>query len=148
MAEAAAPPDPGAVRVFRGYFVSGFSTGPGIIVLRPEYVAFLPTEPMKNLAIELPKGLAFAVAGLVELPGGGKIRLDEWIRELGTLSTQEHDELVLDMAARIGGTVWRRGETQLQVRNTLFSRHNALWFVANDKSIRAVKPLFEERLTR
>jgi hypothetical protein len=71
--------------------------------------------PRVNLAIELRKGVAFAVAGLVELPSGGKTRLGDWIRELGTLSTQEYDERVLDMAARIGGTVWRRGETQLQV---------------------------------
>ena len=103
---------------------------------------------MKNVAIELPKGLAFALAGLVELPGGGKIRLDEWIRAFGALLTQEYDARVLDMAARIGGTVWRRGEAQLQVRNVLFRRHNALWFVAGDKSIRTVKPLFEGQLTK
>jgi hypothetical protein len=49
---------------FRGWFVRGYSAGRGVIIVRPEYVAFLPTEPMKHLGTEIAKGVVFSAAGV------------------------------------------------------------------------------------
>ena len=126
---------------FHGWFVRGFAAGRGMIIVRPEYVAFLPTEPMKHLGTELAKGVAFAAAGVVEIGGGRRIRLDDWVKDIRGLPASELDSEVADVAEKIGGIVWRKGQAKVVYKSLLFRRKKGLWFVAGKESIRVAKPL-------
>jgi hypothetical protein len=136
-------PDTKELMTFSGWFVRGFATGRGMIIVRPAYVAFLPTQAIKHLGTELLKGVTFAAAGVVEIGKDRRIRLDDWAQNLSKLSDSELDAEVSDVVGKIGGIVWRKGEAKVVYKSILLRRKKGLWFVAGKESIRVAKPLLD-----
>jgi hypothetical protein len=138
-------PDVVELMTFQGWFVRGFSTGRGIIVVRPQYVAFLPTEPMKHLGTELAKGVAFSAAGIVEIKLGKRrqIHLADWANALDELPASDLDAEATEVAGQIGGIVWPKGQAKVVYKSLLFRRKKGLWFVADKESMRVSSPLLD-----
>ena len=138
--------DNDAILIFRGWFVSGLSAGRGMIVARSEYVAFLPTEKMVHLGWTIAEGVVFAGAGLVEIGGGRRIQLDQWIENVRQLPVAEFDTQLTDLIGKIGGVIWRREEVKVIYKRLLFRRKKGLWFQGPKGSMRVARPLLDGEL--
>lgn len=127
--------------VVKGWLVEGLSAGRGVLVVRPGYVCFIPTERMTSLVGELAKGLAAAATGVAVIPlGKGKAPSPaELVRYLESLPADELDDMLLGGQASTGLVVWRPGDAEVVSKRPLLRRKRGLWFVSGRASLRCAR---------
>jgi hypothetical protein len=91
----------------RGLFTQGLTAGRGIVVCRPGYVAFLPTEPIRNMLGEMVTTVALHAVGVVKVGLSEEIPVDEWVDSLRRDFPDQFDQKLLDMVDQAGGITWR-----------------------------------------
>lgn len=127
--------------IAKGWLVEGLSAGRGVLVVRPGYVCFLPTERMTNLVGEIAKGLGAAAAGVTVI-GMGKGKTPspaELVRYLEGLPADELDRTLLGGQASAEVMVWRPGDAEVVYKRPLLRRKRGLWFVSDKASLRCAR---------
>ncbi|MCE9546243.1 MAG: hypothetical protein K8T25_12075 [Planctomycetia bacterium] len=118
------------VMIHKGIIVHGLSMGNGLVILRPGYLAFIPTEKRKHLGAELLKGVAMGVSGVhtINFGANDKMTPEAWIEQLRRQPDQFDTEIVT--AARgMGGVAWLWPEVEVEQKKVLFrGSKRGLWF--------------------
>ncbi len=124
----------------KGWYVHGLTTGRGVVAVTSGYVAFLPTERPKHLAVEM----AWGVAGFVE-KGARKIPPEMLLQDLRT--ADDLDARVQELCDGLRGIRWTVKEAAVKERKIpLRFKHRGLWFLKGKESIRLAKALKPEAL--
>jgi hypothetical protein len=117
----------------KAWWVRGITTGRGVALVRRDYVAFVPTERPKNLAVEF----AWGAAGFVEV-GARKIAPEMLIHDLATAI--DVDARVRTLITQLAGHLWAVGEARLlEGRIPLRRSRRRLWFRKGDQDIRLAR---------
>ena len=128
------------VLIEKGTWVNTITVTPGVVVVAgPRYVAFLPTERPKNLAVELGWGAVTAVPGVVVfregglIRGGGKIQ-PEWV--IDQVRAGPLDAQVQQLCSALGGFVWQPDHAKaFEKKFPARRKHRSLWFREEKHSI-------------
>jgi len=94
---------------WRGNLIDGLNVQAGVIVLRPDFVAFVPTEQAKNLLGTLAGGLAEAASPFQTVSLDWLRRRPDPLQMIEDLWAERPDsfvESVIEIAGRLGGLVW------------------------------------------
>jgi DNA-directed RNA polymerase subunit RPC12/RpoP len=97
---------PEGVAYCRGTRFQGLSLQQGIVVLRPDYVAFLPTHRPMNLGLSMFGHFVGIVT--IELGRKGKRPSEKLISELWYDARDDFDAALRDTVRDCGGAVWPR----------------------------------------
>lgn len=116
--------------VEKGWWVKGLTTCRGVVVVRPRFVAFVPTERPKSLAVEF----AWGAAGFVEV---GARRLDPAALIAEIERAPSPDDRARELAAELHGVFWSTEAARLLERRIpLRRKHRGLWFQNGKESVR------------
>ena len=132
------------VMSFEGWFGNSRSVTRGVIVVRPEFVAFLPAEATIELRDVLFGSKEFVAARTWEVGGERQKRLAEWADGLRNSPEADIDALVAEYAESMGSMILRPGDAELIYKRGQFRRKTALRFVLGKKSLRVTKPLLDQ----
>jgi hypothetical protein len=125
--------------VEKGWWVKGFTTGRGVVVLTTEYVAFIPTERPKNLGVEL----AWGAAGFIEV-GAKKVAPEQLIAKIGEPPKRG---VVDELVRALSGKLWSAADAQPhEHRIPLRRSKRGLWFQRAGESIRLARTLPAEEV--
>jgi hypothetical protein len=117
----------------KAWWVRGITTGRGVVLVRRDYVAFVPTERPKNLAVEF----AWGAAGFVEV-GARKLSPELVIHDLATSLLV--DVRIRELVAQLAGHLWPAGTAKLlEGRIPLRRSRRRLWFRNGPEDIRLAR---------
>jgi hypothetical protein len=93
---------------WRGYRVGGLSSQAGVVILRPEYVAFLPSQESKNLLAMAATEMASSAVGLQRVTIEASYPFDVLLGVLADRDPRHFDRWVRKAVERHGGRLWGR----------------------------------------
>lgn len=132
--------------ITKGWFVQRLLTGRGVIVVRPGYVAFLPTEEIKHLGATIAKGVIMSAAGLVEIDRRKPVPVDKWLGELKGSDPEQFDQQLEPLIEATGGLKWLPTNATVRIRRIPLRRKKRLWFMFGEQSIRLSSALGKDEL--
>lgn len=95
-----------------GRYSQGLTTGVGVIIVRPDFVAFLPTEPIVHIGKQIAGDAAWGAAGFQRIQIPRNVPVGEWMKRLIAEHRDSFDENFPALVDRSGGFVWPREEAQ------------------------------------
>ncbi len=103
---------------WRGGKSEGLRQQLGLLVLRPEYVAFLPTSASKHLGVEffkqsVGKAVREALGRKEEFPEAATIPFDVLIGLMSEHGPAEFDQFVEDAVEQFDGLLWETGDVEV-----------------------------------
>jgi hypothetical protein len=133
----------GEVLWWKGNRIAGLSKQAGVIVLRPGFVAFLPSEGTQNLVGVLAKGMADTVFRIPSLPLDWLSRRPDPLQLVTHLWTQRpdrFDERIREVARQAGGSVWSRNDTSVAVTGKAGRAWRGVIFMHDKAELRGYAP--------
>jgi hypothetical protein len=102
---------PDAVLWWKGNYIDGLNAQAGVVVLRPNLVAFIPSEKSKNLVGVLAGGLASAVSPIHTVSLDWLRRRPDPLQMVNDLWEDRRDDFdpcLFEIVEHLGGFVWSR----------------------------------------
>jgi hypothetical protein len=127
-----------------GNYVEGLTAQAGVVVLRPEFVAFLPQEKAKNLVGVLAGGLASAVSPIPTIPLDWLRRRPDplqMVNDLWAERPDDFDRCLFEIVEHLGGFVWARSAARVARPAKGTTGHSeVLIFVRHEAELRGSAP--------
>jgi hypothetical protein len=104
---------------WKGNRVEGFSSQPGVTVLRPRFVVFLPTRPtigLGSVALDVATGLAKAAVGIHEIRVAGSMPFELLLPLFAQSQPDRFDRNIQSLARFYGGPVWTRDAIKFSLK--------------------------------
>jgi hypothetical protein len=129
---------------WQGNYIERLTSQAGVVVLRPEFVAFVPTEKAKNLISGLAGGLASAASPIQTIPLDWLRRRPDplqVVKDLWTERRDDFDRCLLEIVEHLGGFVWARSAAQVaRPPKGTRGRSEAVTFVRHEAELRGYAP--------
>jgi hypothetical protein len=133
---------------WHGNYVEGLTAQAGVVVLRPEFVAFIPEAKAKNLVTALAGGLASAVSPIPTIPLDWlRHRPDplQMVNDLWTERPDDFDRCLFEIVAHLGGFIWARSAARVaRPAKGTTGNFEALVFVRHEAELRGSAPVGSE----
>lgn len=134
----------GGTEWWRGNLIDGLNAQPGVVVLRAQFVAFLPTAEAKNLVGTLAGGLASAASPIQTIPLDWlRRRTDplEMVNDLWAERRDDFDQCLFEIVGHLGGLVWARSAAQVaRPSKGTKGRSEAVTFTRRGAELRGYAP--------
>ena len=129
---------------WQGNYIEGVTAQAGVVVLRPEFVAFVPKEKAKNLVGGLVGGLASAVSPIQTISLDWLRRRPDLIRMVNDLWMERPDDFdrcLVEIVEHLGGFIWARSAARVaRPAKGTKGRAQVLVFVRNNAELRGSAP--------
>lgn len=127
-ATASLPVNSGDMSWYSVIYARGFWLQQGFVVLRPDYMAFLPVLPRTHQLFRILN--LFSVGKLLTV---GETPVDAWVRRVWeTLPEDQFDEQVFAEAQKLGGVLWDRESAGLKAMPPSPNGQQGLTFVSGN----------------
>jgi hypothetical protein len=142
--DSSAKESPAGALWWQGNYVEGLTAQKGVVVLRPEFVAFVPTEKAKNLVGVLAGGMASAASPIKRIPLDWLRRRPDPLNIVSDLWTErpaEFDQCLIEITEHLGGIVWARSAATVARPGKGTTGHSeTLTFVRDGAELRGYAP--------
>jgi hypothetical protein len=145
---------PDEVLWWQGNYIKGVTSQAGVVVLRPEFVAFLPKSEAKNLITGLVGGIASAASPIQTIPLDWLRRRPDplqMVKDLWAERNEDFDRCLFEIVEHLGGFIWARSAASVaRPAKATTGRSEALTIVRYEAELRGYAPtgLVLERLLR
>jgi hypothetical protein len=129
---------------WQGNYVEGLNAQAGVVVLRSQFVAFIPSAKTKNLVGTLAVGLASAASPIQTISLEWLRRRPDPVQMVNDLWTERRDDFdrcLIEIVEHAGGRMWARGAARV-VRLATWTRAGSegLAFVRQEAELRGAAP--------
>jgi hypothetical protein len=135
---------PDGVLWWQGNYVRGLTVQAGVVVLRPEFVAFIPAAKAKNLIGALAGGLASAASPIQTIPLDWlRHRPDplQMVNDLWAERPDDFDRCLFEIVEHLGGFIWARSAARVARPAKATTGHSeGLMFVRHEAELRGYAP--------
>ncbi len=135
---------PDAVLWWKGNYIDGLNVQAGVVVLRPNFVAFIPSEKSKNLVGVLAGGLASAVSPIHVVSLDWLRRRPDPLQMVNDLWADRRDDFepcLFEIVEHLGGFVWSRtSAAAARLGKRLTGASEGLTFMRKQVELRGYAP--------
>ena len=136
----------------KGHWAQGTSSQVGFVLVRPGFVAFLPSQAKVGLASlmgDIAKGLAMSGAGVYEFRVTAKMPFELFLPLFARSKPDRFDRNIQGLAKYYGGLVWTRDEAKFSLGKVRAGKRKKLRFLNGKASLnRALALQNEENLLK